>query len=89
MQPSTTLQMQLHPIRVLPLFQVLQHYLQVLNNGARFTPRTVLYQVYSTLGQLLKEGQLSTNIKQIDLSNLPANIYYVKIADQTFKVVKE
>ncbi|MGJ8665014.1 MAG: hypothetical protein ACSHW7_01490 [Patiriisocius sp.] len=38
---------------------------------------------------MLKEGQLSTNIKQIDLSNLPANIYYVKIADQTFKVVKE
>ncbi|GEQ85187.1 hypothetical protein ULMS_06950 [Patiriisocius marinistellae] len=49
----------------------------------------VSYQVYSTMGQLIKEGELSTSIKQIDLSNLPATIYYVKIANQTFKVIKK
>jgi dienelactone hydrolase len=48
----------------------------------------VSYQVFSAVGQLLLSGELSGNAKQIDLSSLAANLYYVRIKNETFKIVK-
>jgi len=34
-------------------------------------------------------GNLNSDINTIDLSNLPPNIYFLKIEDQTIKLVKQ
>lgn len=49
----------------------------------------VSYKVFSPLGQLLMEGELLGNSKQIDLSSLTSSIYYVMVNDTTIKVLKE
>jgi dienelactone hydrolase len=46
------------------------------------------YQVYSVLGQLMLSGELKGNLKQIDLSSLSGNMFYVRINDETFKIAK-
>jgi len=46
------------------------------------------YELYSAIGQQLLNGTIKTNSQEIDLSNLPANIYYLKLGDQVFKVLK-
>jgi dienelactone hydrolase len=48
----------------------------------------VLYEVFSSLGKLVLSGELRDKTKQIDLSSLGANIYYVRINNDTFKVIK-
>ena len=52
------------------------------------THEDVRYMVYSTLGQLMLSGELKGNIKQINLSSLPGNIFYVRVNNETFKVLK-
>ncbi len=46
------------------------------------------YKVYSTLGQLLLSGDLSQNDKQIDFSNFAKGIYYVRIENESIKIIK-
>ena len=46
------------------------------------------YQVYSLLGQLMLSGELKGSLKQIDLSSLPGNMFYVRINNETFKIAK-
>lgn len=46
------------------------------------------YQVFSTIGKLIFEGKLTPTKNSIDVSNLPANIYYVRVENETFKVIK-
>ena len=48
----------------------------------------VHYQIISTLGQLLLEGNLTGSNKQIDLSQFPASIYYLSIEGQIIKLIK-
>jgi dienelactone hydrolase len=48
----------------------------------------VHYQIISTLGQLLLEGNLTGGNKQIDLSQFPASIYYLSIEGQIIKLIK-
>jgi hypothetical protein len=50
--------------------------------------KDVHYKLFSTLGQRLLEGNLTGNNKQIDLSQLPANIYYLHIEGQIIKIIK-
>ena len=52
------------------------------------TQQDVRYTVYSTLGQLMLSGELKGNLKQINLSSLPGNIFYVRVNNETFKVLK-
>ena len=51
-----------------------------------------LYMVYNHIGKALLTGKLSAEITNIDLGNLPAGIYLVKVGKnitKTFKVTKE
>ena len=52
------------------------------------TQQDVRYMVYSTLGQLMLSGELKGNLKQINLSSLPGNTFYVRVNNETFKVLK-
>lgn len=47
------------------------------------------YKVYSALGQLLTSGEITQNEKQIDFSNFTQGIYYLRVADETLKVVRD
>ena len=33
-------------------------------------------------------GTITSSNEQIDLSNLPSNIYFLKVANQVFKILK-
>ena len=46
------------------------------------------YQVFSSLGKRLLGGKLVANKNHIDISQLPAGIYYIRIENETFKVLK-
>tara|TARA_B110000503_G_C7133977_1_gene408020 strand:+ start:606 stop:1703 length:1098 start_codon:yes stop_codon:yes gene_type:complete len=48
----------------------------------------VHYELFSTLGQRLLEGDLTGNNKQIDLSQLPTSLYYLYIEGQIIKIIK-
>ena len=50
--------------------------------------KDVHYELFSTLGQRLLEGNLTGNNKQIDLSQLPVSIYYLHIEGQIIKLIK-
>ena len=52
------------------------------------TQENVRYSVYSTLGQLLLSGELKGSTKQLKLLSLPGNIFYVRVNNDTFKVLK-
>jgi hypothetical protein len=52
------------------------------------TQQDVRYSVYSTLGQLMLSGELKGNLKQINLSSLQGKIFYVRVNNETFKVLK-
>ncbi|MEL7530308.1 MAG: T9SS type A sorting domain-containing protein [Bacteroidota bacterium] len=46
------------------------------------------YELLSIHGQSLKKGTLSATDRQIDLSALPANVYFLQIANQNRKIIK-
>ncbi len=46
------------------------------------------YELFSSLGELLIIGTIKTNNQEIDLSNLSPNIYYLKLGNQVFKILK-
>jgi polyhydroxybutyrate depolymerase len=46
------------------------------------------YELFSSLGKLLIIGTIKTNNQEIDLSNLSPNIYYFKLGNQVFKILK-
>lgn len=46
------------------------------------------YTLFSATGQKLISGPLESSDSQIDLSNLPPNIYYLVIENQTYKILK-
>lgn len=47
------------------------------------------YEVYSSLGQQLLSGEISPNHQQIDFSNLMQGIYYLRVGNETFRVIRE
>mgnify|MGYP000383257432 CR=1 FL=1 len=49
---------------------------------------TAHYEVYSALGQRLLSGELTQNEKQIDFSNFAKGLYYVRLANETVKVIR-
>jgi polyhydroxybutyrate depolymerase len=46
------------------------------------------YELFSSLGKLLIIGTIKTNNQEIDLSNLSPNMYYLKLGNQVFKILK-
>ena len=46
------------------------------------------YELFSSLGKLLIIGTIKTDNQEIDLSNLSPNIYYLKLENQVFKILK-
>ena len=46
------------------------------------------YELFSPLGKKLIIGTIKTSNQEIDLSNLPPNIYYLKLGHQVFKILK-
>ena len=50
--------------------------------------RELNYELFSSLGKLLIIGIIKTNNQEIDLSNLSPNIYYLKLGNQVFKILK-
>ena len=50
--------------------------------------KDVHYELISPLGQRMFGGYLTGNNKQIDLSELPTNIYYLHIDSQVVKLIK-
>ncbi len=52
------------------------------------TLEDVHFELYSVVGKRIQEGFLAGNAKQIDLSQLPAALYFLKIEGKTYKIVK-
>ncbi|WP_310994102.1 poly(ethylene terephthalate) hydrolase family protein [Aequorivita marina] len=50
--------------------------------------RPTQFKIYSTLGQLLSAGEITENNKQINLSQYPNGIYYLRLENETLKIVK-
>jgi polyhydroxybutyrate depolymerase len=46
------------------------------------------YELFSSLGKPLINGTIKTSDQEIDLSNLSPNMYYLKLGDQVFKILK-
>jgi hypothetical protein len=58
-----------------------------INLSLNFTEE-LNYELFSTLGKLLIIGTIKSSNQEIDLSNLPANMYYLKLGNQVFKILK-
>ena len=52
------------------------------------TLEDVDFELFSIVGKRVQEGFLTGNNKQIDLSNLPAAMYFLKIEGKTYKILK-
>lgn len=50
--------------------------------------KPVTYEVISMIGQTILTGELNVNNKKIDLSQLPENVYLLRVLDQTIKIIK-
>ncbi|SRX55697.1 T9SS type A sorting domain-containing protein [Aequorivita sp. CIP111184] len=48
----------------------------------------VHFEVYSALGQRLLSGELTQSEKQIDFSNFAKGLYYVRLGNETVKIVR-
>jgi len=48
----------------------------------------IKYRIYSTIGELVSSGKLNSNLKTIDLSSLPPNIYVLNINNHSVKLLK-
>ncbi len=53
------------------------------------TTNAAHFEVYTALGQRLLSGELTENKKQIDFSNLSKGIYYVRVGNETLKIVRD
>jgi polyhydroxybutyrate depolymerase len=50
--------------------------------------KEVDYELFSPLGKQLMNGTFTSSNEEIDLSNLPSNIYFLKVGNQVFKILK-
>lgn len=47
------------------------------------------FKVYSTLGQLIMDGEVTQNNNQIDFSNFANGIYYLRLDTETIRIIKK
>ena len=50
--------------------------------------KEVHYKLFSPLGKQLMTGTITSGNEEIDLSHLPSNVYFLKVGNQYFKVLK-
>jgi len=50
--------------------------------------KDIEFRIYSTIGKMVHNGSLNSDINTIDLSSLPPNIYVLTIGDQSIKLIK-
>ena len=50
--------------------------------------KEVHYKLFSPLGKQLMTGTITSGNEEIDISHLPSNIYFLKVGNQVFKVLK-
>ena len=50
--------------------------------------KDIYYALISPLGQQLMTGTITSSNEEIDISHLPSNIYFLKVGNQVFKVLK-
>jgi len=50
--------------------------------------KDIYYELISPLGQQLMTGTITSSNEEIDISHLPSNIYFLKLGNQVFKVLK-
>ena len=50
--------------------------------------KEVHYKLFSPLGKQLMTGTITSSNEEIDISHLPSNIYFLKVGNQVFKVLK-
>ena len=50
--------------------------------------KEVHYKLFSPLGKQLITGTITSGNEEIDISHLPSNIYFLKVGNQFFKVLK-
>jgi spore coat protein CotH len=50
--------------------------------------KATAYEVFSIVGERLMTGMITSNRQQIDLSQLPANVYFFRVGDHSHKIVK-
>lgn len=59
----------------------------LLNLKADFSDQ-FKYEIYSIMGECVLKGILSGNNPEIDLSNMSPNLYFLRLGDETFKILK-
>lgn len=52
------------------------------------TAQQVDYELLSALGKVVLKGTLQTQHQELDIADLPANLYFLKIGAQVYKVMK-
>ena len=50
--------------------------------------KEVHYKLFSPLGKQLMTGTITSGNEEIDISHLPSNVYFLKVGNQFFKVLK-
>ena len=50
--------------------------------------KEVDYKLFSPLGKQLMDGIITSSNQEIDISHLPSNIYFLKVDNQVFKILK-
>ena len=50
--------------------------------------KEVHYKLFSPLGKQLMTGTITSSNEEIDISHLPSNIYFLKVDNQVFKILK-
>ena len=50
--------------------------------------KEVHYKLFSPLGKQLMTGTITSSNQEIDISHLPSNIYFLKVDNQVFKILK-
>ena len=46
------------------------------------------YSIYSSIGQVVKEGHINSTLFYVDISQLASNIYFLKIGSSVYKFIK-
>jgi len=55
----------------------------------RTSSKAMPYSIFNTLGQEVSAGISTSKTMQIDLSELPANVYFLKVDNQVVKMIKQ
>jgi hypothetical protein len=64
------------------------NFIKIATSGA-FDAGNLFYELYNSYGEVISRNTISTNVKELDLSNLTAGIYILKIQDNNRSVIQK